>query len=97
MILTLVTYPIVNQTAAQRIVADRSELDTRRGTIASLLPWCAITGVSTAVGIMALVLFSELLAGEAEYIFPLCMQRYLPLDWEWTLSLSPVCQLERGF
>lgn len=78
MILTLVTYPIVNQTVAQRIVAARSEIDARKGTMASLLPWCLITGVSTMVGIMAVVLLPELSGDEAETIFPLYMKRYFP-------------------
>ena len=78
LILTLVTYPIVNQTVAQRIVGARSEMDARRGTIASLLPWCIITGISTAVGIMGIVILPELASKDADFIFPLYMQRYLP-------------------
>ncbi len=77
MILTLVTYPIVNQTVAQRVLAARSEVDARKGTVASLLPWCVVTGVSTTVGILAVVLLPELSIREADFIFPLYMQRYL--------------------
>lgn len=78
MILTLVTYPIVNQTVAQRLVAARSEVDARKGTIASLLPWCIITGVSTVVGIMAVILLPGLSNSQADFIFPLYMQKYFP-------------------
>lgn len=77
LILTLVTYPIVNQTVAQRIVGARSEIDARKGTVASLLPWCLITGVSTAVGIMGIVLLPELRTGNPDHLFPLYMERYL--------------------
>jgi len=77
LILTLLTYPIVNQTVAQRIVGARSEMDARKGTVASLLPWCLITGVSTAVGIMGVVLLPELHLGEPDHAFPKYMERYL--------------------
>ena len=78
LILTLVTYPIVNQTVAQRIVAARSEADARKGTIASLVPWCVITGASTMVGIFGIVILPELGSSNADNLFPLYMQRYLP-------------------
>lgn len=77
LILTLMTYPIVNQTVAQRIVGARSEIDARKGTVASLLPWCLITGVSTAVGIMGVVLLPELHIGDPDHAFPKYMERYL--------------------
>ncbi|MFH1923863.1 MAG: hypothetical protein ABIP48_28730 [Planctomycetota bacterium] len=78
MIITLVTYPIVNQTVAQRIVGARSEMDARKGTIASLLPWCIVTGASVLVGIMGVAIFPDLPLEEAERLFPLLMERYLP-------------------
>jgi SSS family solute:Na+ symporter len=78
LILTLVTYPIVNQTVAQRILGARSEIDARKGTIASLVPWCIITGASTIVGMLGLVILPELPAAKAEDMFPLYMERYLP-------------------
>jgi SSS family solute:Na+ symporter len=78
LILTLVTYPIVNQTVAQRIVAARSEADARKGTIASLLPWCIVTGASVMVGIMGAAVFPDLVGKEADRLFPLLMDRYLP-------------------
>ena len=81
LILTLITYPVVNQTVAQRIVGARSEMDARKGTIASLLPWCMITGISTMVGIMGVVLLPDLAAKDADFIFPLYMQHYLPNGW----------------
>ncbi|MBC8873030.1 MAG: hypothetical protein H8E44_26655 [Planctomycetes bacterium] len=77
LILTLVTYPIVNQTVAQRIVGARSEMDARKGTVASLLPWFLITGISTAVGIMGIVLLPELRTGDPDHAFPKYMVRYL--------------------
>jgi SSS family solute:Na+ symporter len=78
LVLTLVTYPIVNQTVAQRIVAARSELDARKGTIASLIPWCVITGASTLLGIMGVVLAPGLAQEKADTLFPNYMLRYLP-------------------
>ncbi len=77
LILTLLTYPIVNQTVAQRIVGARSEMDARKGTVASLLPWCLITGISTAVGIMGVVLMPELRLENPDHLFPKYMERYL--------------------
>jgi len=77
MILTLATYPIVNQTVAQRIVGARSDIDARKGSISSLLPWCTITGVSIIVGIMGIVLLPELRSENADSIFPLYMMQYL--------------------
>jgi len=77
MILTLVAYPIVNQTVAQRIVAARSEMDARKGTIASLLPWFLITGMSAGVGIIGIILLPELQNANPDHLFPLYMQRYL--------------------
>lgn len=78
MILTLVAYPIVNQTVAQRIVSARSEADARKGTIASLLPWCIITGASVMVGIMGVVVLPGVLEGNPDHVFPELMKRYLP-------------------
>jgi SSS family solute:Na+ symporter len=63
---------------AQRILGARTETDARKGTIASLLPWCVITGVSTMVGILGAMIVPELTADRAEELFPLYMQRYLP-------------------
>ena len=77
MILTLFTYPIVNQTVAQRIVGAWSDIDARKGSIVSLVPWYIITGFSIAVGIMAIVLLPELKSEQADSIFPLYMMRYL--------------------
>jgi len=78
LILTLVTYPIVNQTVAQRIVGARSETDARKGTIASLLPWCIITGASVMVGIMGIAILPDVLRSNPDHLFPSLMQRYLP-------------------
>jgi len=77
MILTLVAYPIVNQTVAQRIVGARSEMDARKGTIASLLPWFLITGMSVGVGIIGIILLPELQNADPDHLFPVYMQRYL--------------------
>lgn len=78
MILTLIAYPIVNQTVAQRIVSARSEVDARKGTIASLLPWCIITGASVMVGIMGIAILPNVLVGNPDHVFPELMMRYLP-------------------
>ena len=77
LILTLVTYPIVNQTVAQRILGATSEADARKGTIISLLPWCLITGSSIVVGIMATGILTGLGNADADTAFPLLMKRYL--------------------
>lgn len=77
MILTLAAYPIVNQTVAQRIVGARSEMDARKGTIASLLPWFLITGMSVGVGVIGIILLPELQKADPDHLFPLYMQRYL--------------------
>ena len=77
MILTLATYPIVNQTVAQRIVGARSDIDARKGSISSLLPWYIITGTSIIVGLMGIILLPELKSENADSIFPLYMMRYL--------------------
>jgi uncharacterized sodium:solute symporter family permease YidK len=78
MILTLMTYPIVNQTVAQRILGAATEADGRKGTIACLVPWCLITGASILVGMMALRLVPEVQSGSADAVFPILMKRYLP-------------------
>lgn len=78
MILTLVTYPIVNQTVAQRILGAATEADGRKGTIVSLAPWCLITGTSILVGIMAIRLLPEVQSESADAVFPMLMKRYLP-------------------
>ncbi|MHC4179446.1 MAG: sodium:solute symporter family protein, partial [Planctomycetota bacterium] len=77
-ILTLVTYPIVNQTVAQRILGAASEADGRKGTIVSLVPWCVITGASILVGIMAVGILPNVSGDSVEVIFPRLMKRYLP-------------------
>ncbi len=78
LILVLFTYPIVNQTVAQRIVAAATEVDARKGSIAALLPWCFVTGLSVLVGIMGVVLMPELSTADPDDLFPLYMQKYLP-------------------
>ncbi len=78
LILTLVTYPLVNQTVAQRIVGAASEADARKGTVVSLLPWCLITGASILVGLMAIDVLPDLAGEQTDAVFPLLMKRYLP-------------------
>ena len=77
LILALVTYPIVNQTVAQRILGAASEADGRKGTVVSLLPWCIVTGASILVGVMA-VGMTGLNVKEPDELFPTLMERYLP-------------------
>jgi len=78
LILTLVTYPLVNQTVAQRILGAASEADGRKGTVVSLLPWCLITGASILVGLMAVDVLPGLVGEQADAVFPMLMKRYLP-------------------
>jgi len=78
MALSLVAYPIVNQTVAQRLVAARSELDARDGAIFGLPGWFVVTGCSTIVGIMAVLLIPGLTTTDADKIYPMMMVKYLP-------------------
>ena len=78
MILTMFTYPIVNQTVAQRIVGARSGIDARKGTMASLVPWYVITGGSIIAGMAGLLLFPGLTGQSADMLFPHYMKRFLP-------------------
>jgi SSS family solute:Na+ symporter len=78
MTLSLLAYPIVNQTVAQRLVAARTELDARDGAIFGLPGWFVVTGCSTIVGIMAVLLIPGLTSAEADRIYPMMMMKYLP-------------------
>jgi Na+/proline symporter len=78
LILVLITYPIVNQTVAQRILGAASEADGRKGTMASLLPWCIVTGASILVGVMAVDILPGLVKEQPDAVFPTLMERYLP-------------------
>jgi SSS family solute:Na+ symporter len=78
MTLSLLAYPIVNQTVAQRLVAARSELDARDGAIFGLPGWFVVTALSTIVGIMAVLLIPDLTGTEADRIYPMMMVKYLP-------------------
>ena len=70
-------YP-VHSTVAQRLVAARSELDARDGAIFGLPGWFLVTGFSTIVGIMAVLLIPGLKSTEADKIYPMMMVKYLP-------------------
>ena len=78
MTLSLLAYPIVNQTVAQRLVGARSELDARDGAIFGLPGWFLVTGLSTIVGIMSVLLIPNLQSIEADKIYPMMMVKYLP-------------------
>jgi len=78
MTLSLLAYPIVNQTVAQRLVAARSELDARDGAMFGLPGWFIVTGFSTIAGIMAVLLIPGLKSTEADRIYPMMMAKYLP-------------------
>jgi solute:Na+ symporter, SSS family len=77
-ILSLITYPIVNQTVAQRFLAARSEVQARTGCYASLIPWCLVAVSSGLVGVCALVSMPELSSSEADFIYPKMLAQYLP-------------------
>lgn len=78
LILVLFTYPIVNQTVAQRIVSANSEADARKGSIVSIVPWFMVTGVAILAGIVGHVLMPELTEETRSELYPLYMVEYLP-------------------
>ena len=78
LILTLLAYPLVNQTVAQRIVSARSERDARLGSIGILPIWFVLTAMVSIIGFSALILLPELDSVQADTIFPTFMQQFLP-------------------
>ena len=78
LVLTLLTYPIVNQTVAQRFLAARSEVDARNGCFAGLVPWYIVSVTSSLVGICAVVAFPHLNSVEADFVYPRLLEQYLP-------------------
>ena len=78
LILVLFTYPLVNQTVAQRIVSAHSEADARKGSIVSILPWFIVTGVAIMAGIVGRVLVPELTKENSSDLYPMYMVDYLP-------------------
>lgn len=78
LILTLLTYPIINQTVAQRFLAARSEIDARNGCFAGLVPWYLVAVTSSLVGICAVVTMPMLTSVEADFIYPRLLMTYLP-------------------
>jgi SSS family solute:Na+ symporter len=78
LVLTLVTYPIINQTVAQRFLATRSEVDARNGCFAGLVPWYIVSVTSSLVGICAVVTLPHLGSVEADFVYPQLLQHYLP-------------------
>jgi SSS family solute:Na+ symporter len=78
LILTLITYPIINQTVAQRFLATRSEVDARVGCFAGLVPWYLVAISSCLVGFCAVVLYPDITSVEADYLYPRLLQEYLP-------------------
>ena len=78
LILTSLTYPIVNQTVAQRVLSSRSEVDARRGCVGNLPLWFLLTGINTVIGFAAVVLLPKLDSVQADTIFPTFMQEFLP-------------------
>ncbi|MGC6460117.1 MAG: sodium:solute symporter family protein [Akkermansiaceae bacterium] len=78
LILVLFTYPLVNQTVAQRIVSASSESDARKGSIISLLPWFIVTGVAILAGVVGNVLVPDLPADSRNDLYPLYIVEYLP-------------------
>lgn len=78
LILVLFTYPLVNQTVAQRIVSAASESDARKGSLVSILPWFMVTGVAILAGVVGTVLVPDLPAEARNDLYPLYMVEYLP-------------------
>lgn len=77
LILVLFTYPLVNQTVAQRIVSADSESDARRGSLVSILPWFFVTGIAIMAGIVGTVLVPDLPAENRNDLYPMYMVMYL--------------------
>lgn len=77
LILVLFTYPLVNQTVAQRIVSAASESDARKGSMISLLPWFIVTGVAILAGVVGTVLVPDLPAESRNDLYPIYMVKYL--------------------
>lgn len=77
LILVLFTYPIVNQTVAQRIVSAATESDARKGSMISLLPWFIVTGVAILAGVVGTVLVPGLPAEAHNDLYPIYMVKYL--------------------
>lgn len=77
LILVLFTYPLVNQTVAQRIVSAYSESDARKGSIVSLVPWFIVTGVAVMAGVVGTVLVPDLPADQRNDLYPTYMTMYL--------------------
>ena len=78
LILTLFTYPIINQTVAQRFLAARSEVDARNGCFAGLVPWYLVAVTSSLVGICAVVTMPMLSSVDADFVYPRLLLTYLP-------------------
>ena len=78
LILTLLAYPIINQTVAQRFLAARSEVDARNGCFAGLVPWYLVAITSSLVGICAVVTMPALSSVDADFIYPRLLMTYLP-------------------
>ncbi|MFC2077135.1 sodium:solute symporter [candidate division KSB1 bacterium] len=78
LVLTLITYPIINQTVAQRFLAARSEVDARIGCFAGLVPWYLVAVSSCLVGFCAVVLYPDISSVEADFLYPRLLQAYLP-------------------
>lgn len=77
LILVLFTYPLVNQTVAQRIVSAHSESDARKGSIVSIVPWFIVTGVAILAGVVGTVLVPDLAAENRNDLYPQYMVNYL--------------------
>ena len=77
-ILTNLTYPIVNQTIAQRVLSARSESQARLGCVGNLPLWFLLTGMTSTIGFAAAVLLPKMDSVSADTIFPTFMQQFLP-------------------
>ena len=78
LLLTMLTYPIANQTVAQRFLAARSEVHARNGGFAALVPWGLVSVTSALVGLSALVTMPGLGAQEADFVYARLLSEYLP-------------------
>ena len=69
--------PLTLLVQLERIVSAHSEIDARKGSIASLLPWFFVTGVAVLAGVIGTVLVPGLAEDNRNELFPMYMTMYL--------------------
>ena len=78
MTLTVATYPLINQAVAQRVLAARSINDAKLGTLGYLPIYWVFGSAIVLVGIAGAALHPGIAAEQADKIYPMMMEHYLP-------------------